>query len=282
MKRLINKIYSHKKIAVYGVGLLASLTAVEASIAVTLNNGGTDEAAFLTNNNITKIGELEGIVGGVSKEFFFGDNGSSTGQPQDSADFTWSDATQYNWTLTWNTTTNVAQFSADTLANPIQFDFDEGGFADPTLDKFNAFGLITKVDGRDSDSIESGTTMTLNVDQIEFSNGDVISDLSTVGDDSVSSTTTSGNQVFDKQFYVLSDTDRANGVEITEMTGTFSLDWGTFNPQTRNANARATFELKLFDPPADGASPESTPEPASIISLLMLGAFGLRSCSKKG
>jgi hypothetical protein len=48
------------------------------TFAATLIDGGTDETTFQAVSNISKIGEVEGIVGGGSKEVFFGINGSST------------------------------------------------------------------------------------------------------------------------------------------------------------------------------------------------------------
>ena len=278
MKNLINKINNPSKLAIYGLGI-ATIMIAESATAVNFSNGGTDENAFITNNSLTKIGEVEAVAGGRGKELFFGVNGSGVGT-QSSADFTWNNRTQYDWTLTWDTVNNLAQFTVENFNTKLQYDFDNSSLADPTLDKFNAFGLITKANGTGRSPVEDGTKISLDIDTVAFSNGDSISDLSTIGSNSVSSIANSTTQIFDKQFYVLSDA----GVEITEITGNFSLDWNNVNPQSVNANSFMGFEFKLFNNPTtsiDDSSSKSTPEPGSIISLFALGTLGLIRSKQK-
>ncbi|AFZ48225.1 protein of unknown function DUF1555 [Cyanobacterium stanieri PCC 7202] len=282
-----------------GVGLgtaLGSLALLSApAFSATLINEGNDEDAFIDKYGITKIGEVECKAGGSSRECFFGLNGSSTGTPQSDLDFVWSNGLEYQYTLTWDPTKNEAVF---TFFDPFKtFDSDLevfiGGdrsinytFEQQELDQFNAFGLITKVDtqlpSNGQTVVDNNTTITLGVDTVEFVDGDNNSVLSPETlNISVSSTspTTLGQQ-FNKLFYVINDTDRAAGVEIGKMTGFFSLDWDDINPQTSGANARVSFELKLFDPPGT-SSTVTTPEPTVILGLLGVGTLGIVSKKRK-
>jgi hypothetical protein len=239
--------------------------------AATLIKAGSNEAVFTTTYAITRIGEVEGNAGGLGKELFFGFNGAGTGV-QNSKDLTWSDARQFNWNLTWNPTTNQAQF---TVVNPVSglppvLNYT---FASTTLDRFNAFGLLAKANAPSS-RLSEGTTIDLKVNSVSFSD----STSQTLSDAYVSATSTVGSpEIINKLFYVLSSEDRDVGTEITAMSGTFSLDWTTINPQRQNANSRMSFELVMYDPPAAIApsltESTSVPEPTSIIGLLSLGAI---------
>lgn len=262
-----------------------ALTSLSASAATLVDKGSDEDAfisflkTFLPEGTDPKIGEVEGIAGGTSKELFFGLNGSSTGTPQSSADLIWQDGFTYDWTLTWDPATNEALF---TITNPSGTPAINYTFAPIVLDKFNAFGLIARADSfvQSGGKVEDGTTMNLTVTQVDFS--DATSE--TVND---SVTATAGTTRFAKQFYVIDDPFRGDGVEITQMTGTFMMDWDENDllipggPQSVNANARIGFELKLFDPPGEGNEIESVPEPSSILGLLSLGSLGFTSRLKR-
>jgi hypothetical protein len=245
------------------------------TFAATLVDGGTDETTFQAVSDISKIGEVEGIAGGGSKEVFFGINGSSTSGVQSSIDLVWQDNKVYNWNLTWQPTTNQALFkisdSSNSLGN-LTYTFS------PTIqDRFNAFGLITKANAPDS-KLEAGTTMKLSIGNVSFTDG-----TSVTLNDSVSSTSTPEAQIFDKQFYILNNKDLLKGTEITSMSGTFMMDWLTSNPQSNNANARISFEVQMFNalPVIVPESEVTVPEPNLIVGFLGLGALGVTSTPKR-
>ncbi|OKH23194.1 hypothetical protein NIES593_10115 [Hydrococcus rivularis NIES-593] len=243
-----------------------------------LRNGGTNESAFIFNNSITKIGEVEGQAGGVGKEIFFGFNGASTGTPQSSIDLQWIDEKIYNWKLTWDATNNKAELAiaqSSGIIGTLNYTF-----ASNVLDRFNAFGLITRADNPSS-KVKSRTTIKLSIDRVAFSDN-----TRTRLNRSVKST--SGTKRFDKQFFILSPRDRQNGVEITSMSGTFAMNWNAINPQRQNAGSRVAFEIKMFDPPVSNSNSTSviseaakTPEPSSMLGLLVLGALGATATMKR-
>ena len=275
----------------FGVGLgtvLGSLALISApAFSATLINEGSDETAFKTKYDITRIGEVECKAGrGRSAEnCAFGIEGASA-DVQDSLLFTWENGREYDYTLTWNPITNEADFTFFALKNPDHTSDSERllnyTFASTEFDNFNAFGLITKVDTTNSNMVDGNTTITLGVNTVEFvnsSNNSVLSPQTL--NTSVSSTSLDNSgQVFNKLFYIINDDDRADGVEIGKMTGTFSLNWSTINPQEKNANARVSFELKLFDPPGT-SSTVTTPEPTTILGLLGVGTLGLVGRKRK-
>jgi len=255
--------------------------------AANLRNGGTDESAFVLNNNITNIGEVEAQAGGAGKEIFFGLDGASTQTPQSSIDFTWIDQKNYDWMLTWNPNTNTATFKIeDNLRTIGTLNYT---FASRVLDRFNAFGLITRAD-RPSSLVEVETRLKLGINEIAFSDktkrklNRSVSSLSK----NPPKNKPSDRQRFDKQFFLLSERDRQKGVEITSLSGTFSLDWNAINPQRQKAGSRIAFEIKMFDPPTESfndASSVSTfakiPEPNLMLGILGLGAIGTIAVSKR-
>lgn len=245
------------------------------TFAATLVDGGTDETTFKVISAISKIGEVEGIAGGGSKEIFFGINGSSTSGVQSSVDLLWQDNKVYNWNLTWQPNTNQALFSiSDSSKSLSNLTYT---FYPTILDKFNAFGLLTKANAPDS-QLEAGTTMKLNIGNVSFTDGTSIT-----LNDSVSSTSTLGSQIFDKQFYVLSNKALAKGTEITAMSGTFMMDWLTSNPQKKNANSRISFEVQMFNasPVIVTEAEVKVSEPNFVVGLLGLGALGVTATRKR-
>jgi hypothetical protein len=273
---IINRKKMKKNILAIGaiLGATVGLSTISLpTFAATLVDGGSDELSFKTISAISKIGEVEGIAGGGSKEIFFGINGSSTSGVQSSVDLIWEDNKTYNWNLTWNPNTNQALFNisdSSGLLKSLNYTFSL-----TTLDRFNAFGLLTKANAPDS-QLAAGTTMKLNIGNVSFTDG-----TSVALNDSVSST--SGGQIFDKQFYVLSNKALGKGTEITSMSGTFSMDWLTVNPQRKNANSRISFEVQMFNasPVIEPETEVTVPEPNLIFGLLGLGALGVTATGKR-
>jgi hypothetical protein len=258
---------------------------------------GDNKQEFKTNCNVTDIGKVEGRAGASGTrgdyEVGIGLNGAQA-DVADRLQLLWVDETVYNWTLNWNTSTNIATFSVG--SNSINYDFDLSASPTLSLDKFNSFGIQVRADDPSS-YITENTTLALTVDSLTISPVNPLNPTTSVTTNpnlSLAAISSLSSSNIISEFYTLnvlgSGLNSLNS-EITSMSGTFSMDLpnGGVNPQEKSARSRIGFEVLLFDPPVDDAegspnspiSGEATPEPGTVMSLLTLGVLGWNSMRKR-
>jgi hypothetical protein len=259
---------------------------------------GDNKQEFKANCNVTDIGKVEGRAGASGTigdyEVGIGLNGAQA-NVADRLQLLWIDEAVYNWTLNWNTTTNVATFTVG--SNSINYDFDLSASPTLSLDKFNSFGIQARADDPSS-YITENTALFLTVDSMTMSPVNPLAPTASVTiepDLSLSAISSLSSPNIISEFYTLnvlgSGLNSLNS-EITSMSGTFSMDIpnGGVNPQAKSARSRIGFEVLLFDPPVDNTevpstnSPinrEATPEPGTVFSLFALGALGWSSMKKR-
>lgn len=248
-----------------------------------LFNQGSNEETFEENCDVTDIGKVDGRAGAsraTDYEVGIGLNGAQA-DLADQLELDWVDESVYSWTLTWNPDTNIATFNVE--GDEIDYDFDLSDSPTKNLDKFNAFGILARADD-ESTYIDAGTAITITVDEVII---DPLNGNSSVTQDpnisfTATSDTDTNTSTTVKNFYTINaGATQLNSVnsEITSMSGTFAMDipTGGKHPQEDRpfARSRIGFQLLLFDPPV------SVAEPASISSLLTLGAIGFGSIRQK-
>ena len=276
----------------FGVGLgtaLGSLALMSTpAFSATLTQFAGDENAFLQeictkanlsdcNNNATientlRIAEIQGRAARDNvQSLFLGPKGSNTipSNALDSKILNWVNGKNYFWTLTWTPSSpsdGIATFSVfddSTKTNELTaLTYEYIG----DFNTFNALGLITRAD----DGFAS--TMNLSVDSYTVDNGS-----STPTSISLSSQSNNSQSSFQKAFFLLEDNPgEISSSNITQLTGTFAMNWTGNKPITANVG----FAIRLYDPD-DGDDAVTTPEPTTILGLLGVGTLGLVGRKRK-
>lgn len=284
--------------SVWAASLGASCLVTGEASGSYLFSQGNSKVEFAENCNVTDIGKVEGRAGASGTrgdyEVGIGLNGAQA-DVADRLQLAWVDETIYNWTLNWDTATNIATFIVG--SNSINYDFDLSGSSTKTLDKFNSFGIQTRADDPSS-YISENTTLSLTVDSMTISPVNPLNPTASVTTNpnlSLSSISSLSEPNIISEFYtinVLAAGLNSLNSEITSMSGTFSMDIpeGGVNPQAKSARSRIGFEVLLFDPPVDDVvtSPQEppannpkTPESSTILGVLAFSAMAWGNVKKK-
>lgn len=207
-----------------------------------------------------------GARGGADYEYAIGSNGAksdNTGQIY--RDWT-NNGENVNWSLNWNGTIVSFMIGTKTIS------YDPIG----NLSNFGGFSLETQAI-TELGKVDPGTKMFFSVTQANGTN--ILNDVS-----STSIAPISGKD--SEEIFFSSDESILSLAGIARM----SWDTGDVNPNAKAARSRLYFKIRGFDTgdhsPDDSVSRvavsvQSVPEPSSIVSTLVLGAFGVSSLMKR-
>ena len=283
----------------FGVGLgtaLGSLALMSApAFSATLNFFGTNEGAFVdeictitfgdsipdTCERDLKIGEVQGLsqnagnVNGLQSVSFGKDGSNSLINTVEGTTFqddilVWLNGETADWELDWDPETKKATFTIgydDPKEVNLSYEYKVGEF-----DTFNSLGLITFVKDKSLNPISE-----LTISNAIFSNGETQSSFdpnivkSEFSDSSL-------RQEFNKLFFILDGKSLTDGVNITNLTGTYTMSW---DGEARSPGDQAAgFQLFMFDPDGEGNA-RTTPEPGLMLGLLGVGTLGLVGRKRK-
>ncbi|MGY6530247.1 MAG: PEP-CTERM sorting domain-containing protein [Cyanobacterium sp.] len=253
-----------------------------------MNSTKTEPQKQQARNLIAKdlqIGEVQGFSRNITRNnltqdrpqgldtVYFGKDGSNSlisGLPLQSKEFSWISGETANWELDWNPDTEKATFTIRYLS-PLKEESLSYDYSTTITDfkTFNSLALITFVNQNRIRNGVSNLTSALTISEATFNDDPDNPTIQTNfgGNSSVISTST-----FDKLFFILDDESLANGVNITNLKGTYTMSWdgGGSTP----GQLAAGFYLRMVDP-------QSTPEPGLMLGLLGVGALGLVSKKRK-